>query len=94
VSAVINESHTTAIWERILCAETGSLAPEQARYFLTLRVPQADRERVNDLSAKARAGTLTADEEAELDEYLLVDSFLTSLKAKARISLQQVAGLD
>ncbi len=90
MSAIASESRTTAIWERILCPETGGLTPEQARAFLALRVPQSDRDRVNELSAKARAGTLTEEEEAELDEYLLVDSFLTSLKAKARISLQQV----
>lgn len=89
MSAIATERRTTAIWERILCPETGDLTAEQAKVFLGLKVPQADRNRANELSAKARAGTLTEDETAELEEYLLVDSLLISLKAKARISLQK-----
>jgi len=44
------------------------------------------------LLAKDQDEALTADERAELDEYLRDDAFLSALKSKARLSLK-LAGL-
>ena len=59
-----------------------------ARHILDLDFPPADHKRYEELSAKAQQGTLTATEEAELDEYLDVNDLLTIMKAKAYISLK------
>jgi hypothetical protein len=42
---------------------------------------------MNALSAKARAGTLTDDENEELDNYLRVGDLLAILQSKARRSI-------
>jgi hypothetical protein len=52
------------------------------------RVEQ-DRARMEALAEKARAGTLTTEEQVELDAYERVGHFLSLLKSKARISLSQ-----
>ena len=79
----------TAIWARLFQAETTNVTPEAARYLLSIRFPAADEERVDELSAKARAGTLTEAETQELDSYLHVGSLLAVLQSKARQFLQR-----
>ena len=51
-----------------------------------------DRRRVDELSAKAREGTLSEAERAEMEEYVRVDRELGVLQSKARLSLKR-AGL-
>ena len=79
----------TAIWARLFQAERAEVTPEVARYLLAIKFPDADEERVNELSAKARAGTLTEAETQELDSYLHVGSLLAVLQSKARQFLKQ-----
>jgi hypothetical protein len=76
------------IWSRTIEPENGNWSAEAARAFLSLKLPAADVERVNDLSTKAREGTLTPEESRELDNYLNVGRALELLKAKARLSLR------
>jgi hypothetical protein len=76
------------IWSRTIRPEIGDLSPMTAREFLRWHLSDTDEERVRDLSNKANAGTLTAEEESELDFYLNVARALEFLKAKARLSLQ------
>lgn len=59
-----------------------------AREFLRWHLTEADPQRIGDLSGRANAGTLSAEEENELDFYLNVARALEFLKAKARLSLQ------
>jgi hypothetical protein len=79
------------IWNRTIQPQNGNFPPEAARALLNLTLSPADVERVNDLSAKARAGTLAESEERELDNYLNVGRALELLKAKARLSLYRPA---
>jgi hypothetical protein len=53
---------------------------------------QADKNRMRELSAKARAGTLTANEEAEAGKYELVGHLLNIKQSKARRSLKNRRG--
>ena len=72
--------------------ETDTICPpEAARALLGMKLSSADVERVNELSAKAREGTLTEAEGRELDNYLNVGRALELLKTKARASLQRTA---
>jgi hypothetical protein len=73
--------------ERLIQSPGGHLAPEVARAVLQWRFAEFDQARVADLSAKARAGALSADEQGELDWYLLLGDFLTILQSKARMAL-------
>jgi hypothetical protein len=79
------------IWSRAIRPEIGDLSTEAAREWLRLRLSEADAERVRELSSKANAGTLTADEDRELEQYLNVGRTLEFLKAKARLSLRDAA---
>jgi hypothetical protein len=77
-----------AIIEALIQPAEGDLAPEAARYFLSLKFTDAQKDRFDELSAKARAGTLTQPEREEADEFLSTETLLIVLKAKARRSLR------
>ncbi len=81
-----------AIWQRLLRPERAGLAPAAARALLDLTLDEEDRERLNELSQKAHEGTLTSDEETELEGYRRVGYLLDLLHAKARNALHAVCG--
>jgi hypothetical protein len=91
-SAASTSNTEAAILARIIRAGEDTLAPEVARYLLSMRLTQGDEERVNELSAKAQTGSLSTAEEQELDSYLHVGLLLGVLQAKARGLLQQEPG--
>ena len=70
------------IWMRIIHPNQ-ALTPRVARAILRLSFPESDRIRMHELSAKARAGSLTADEDSEMDNFERVGSILSILKSKA-----------
>ncbi len=74
---------------RTIQPEEGNLPIEAARSILNFQLSQADRERVNELAAKARAGILMPEERAELDEYERIACLLELMQSKARLSLMQ-----
>ena len=76
-----------AIFSRVLESEKPMLSPEAARSILALDFNKADRDCMNALAAKARAGTLTNDENEELENYLRVGDLLAIMQSKARRSL-------
>jgi hypothetical protein len=76
------------IWLRILHPER-ELPPRVARAILGLSFPQSEVARMRELSAKARAGTLTPEEDAEMDAIERVGSILSTLKSKARLVLKR-----
>ncbi len=69
--------------------ELGGLSIDAARSILAIRLPPEDRDRVDELAAKARSGELTEDERAELDEYERLTAVVEMMQAKARLSLNQ-----
>jgi len=77
-----------AILNRVLEPDKRSLPPEAARALLALDFNQADKDRMRQLSAKAREGTLSPDEQAEADSYERVGHFLGIVRSKARRSLK------
>ena len=78
-----------AIWERVFVPDPRRITPDQARYLLDARFPQADLDRINELSAKANEGTLEPDEKVELERYVHVGHLLSILKAKIRGRLKK-----
>ena len=78
-----------AILTRVIAPNDPTLSPIVARALLELKFGDADLQKMGELAGKARAGTLTSDEQILLDGYERVSSFLGLLKSKARRSLQQ-----
>jgi hypothetical protein len=79
------------IWGRAIRPDVGDLSLEAARELLRLRLSDHDVQRVNELSARANAGTISAAESVELDHSLNVGRTLEFIKAKDRISLHDGA---
>jgi hypothetical protein len=77
-----------ALWERAIQFE-GGLSPTAARALLKVRFAARDLERMRELSAKARAGSLTPREEQEADAYERLGCLLDILHSKARRALAQ-----
>jgi hypothetical protein len=86
-SALSPSKTASAIWGRIVKPGQADLAPELARAILKLDFGAEDRRRVDELSEKARDGTLDPEERAELEEYIRVGNELAVLQSKARVSL-------
>ncbi len=80
----------TAILSRVLEPDKPTLPLETAQYLLTLDFGAADKERMRQLSAKARAGTLTPEEQVEIDNYEQVGHLLNILQSKARRSIKSL----
>jgi hypothetical protein len=71
------------VWMRILHPDK-EMSPQVARAILGLSFPKADVTRMRELSAKARGGTLSSEEDAEMDNFERAGSILSVLKSKAR----------
>ena len=83
-SQVLTRNTEAAILARVIEADEFEITPDVARYLLSMQLPDADRERVDELSAKARSGSLTETEAAELDSYLHIGSLLGVMQSRAR----------
>ena len=81
------DHHESAILSRVIDPQRPGFTAEGARSILTLTFGSDDVARMNELSEKASDGTLTADEQDELDCYERVGHLLAILQAKARQSL-------
>jgi hypothetical protein len=83
-SQVITSNTEAAILARVIEADQGAVTPDVARYLLSMQLPRTDKDRVDELSAKARDGSLTEGETAELDSYLHIGRLLAVMQSRAR----------
>lgn len=79
----------TEILARAIGPMDGRMPLEAARAFLSIRLDPSDEQRVNELASKARDGSLSDEERAELDEYEHVAALLELLQSKARLALKR-----
>lgn len=77
-----------AIWERVIQFDDPP-SPTAARALLKLQFPATDRARMSELAAKARAGTLTPDEERQAEAYEQLGCLLDIVHSKARRILKR-----
>ncbi len=84
---------STAMLEQIADLDAKSISPETARHLLELAFTRSHQEQVDALSQKAREGSLTSTERAELDEFIRVADLLAILQSRARQALKS-AGLS
>jgi hypothetical protein len=68
-----------------------ALSVAAARTILHLEFPAEDKERMHELAAKARDGSLTAAEQEEIRNYERVGNLLALMKSKARQRLKSAA---
>src|SRR5438105_3990113 len=87
-AASMTDTSEAAIFSRVLEPGKPTLSPQAASSILQLDFSQADRRRMDSLSAKSRKGTLTSEENTELENYINVNHLLTIMQSKARRSLQ------
>ena len=89
LAGMVVEESEVGILSRVLDAQLGNLPRETARSWLALTLPEADRRRLEDLSAKAKEDALSADEAALLEDYLHMGRLIDLMQSKARLSLAQ-----
>lgn len=92
MSTSTTENAEATILSRVIAAETPTLSPAVASELLKWGFGESDKHRMADLAAKARAGTLSEEEHAEIESYERVSSFLGLVKSKARRSLNVASG--
>jgi hypothetical protein len=79
--------NSTTLFRRVIEPESGTLAPDVARYVRGLDFKADDHARFEDLSAKAQEGTLSTQEREELEGFVHIDSLLAIMRLKAERSL-------
>lgn len=83
-----NTDREFAIWERVLIPDLRRITADQARYLLQESFPQSDLDRINELSIRADDGTLTNEEQQELERYIHVGHVLSIVKGMLRGELK------
>jgi hypothetical protein len=78
-----------AIFGRVLEPEKATLDIAAAKAIINLDFKQADKDRMRELLAKAKKGTLLAAEQVEIDNYERVGHMLSLMKSKARRTLKR-----
>ena len=78
----------TSVFKRLLDNWHVQMAPTFAKKILTMGFGQADQDRMADLAERNQDGSLTAEEKAELMEYVSAGHLLARLHAQARMALK------
>lgn len=87
--SVVLERSFADVWERAVQPGNADLPRDAADFFLKVSFAAQDRERMNELAAKARTGSLSSEESGELEKYMQMGWFLDLMKSKARLSLKK-----
>jgi hypothetical protein len=80
------------IWDRTVESSWDDLGPAGADAILSPRFRQADLDRMNELGEIARQGSLSTEQQIELDPYARVGRMVAVLQSKARMSLRRSRG--
>jgi len=75
------------ILKHVVKPRQGNLPRVLAEYLLTLDFSSSAQKRHAALSRKAQSGKLTKKERDELEDMLTLNTFLTVIQSKARVSL-------
>jgi hypothetical protein len=78
----------------VLEADHVAFSMPAARAILGFGFDAADKDRMRELSAKAKQGTLTAEEQAVLNNCETVGHMLSLMKSKARRSLKLAGAIN
>lgn len=89
--ALFTTDYDSQIWARVILPQAPTMSRAAAEAILRFDFQESDHQRMSELVAKARAGTMTTEEAAEAAGYGRVSSILGYLKSKARVSLRSAA---
>lgn len=78
----------TAILGRSIDLGVTRMSPEVAEFLLSMELAEDDRQRLQELAAKARQEALSEADEAALEEYRRAGRLMEMMKLKARIVLK------
>lgn len=81
----------TDSYDAILAGLQADLSPQAAEGLLAFGFSDAQRQRMTELAARARAGQLSEEERAEASNYEQVSSLLGILQSRARMALNRSA---
>jgi hypothetical protein len=82
---------TSQLLDRLLEPVGRCLSEEAARELASLRADAEAQARVSELAEKCNEGTLSAEERAEYESYVMAASIVAILQAKARARLNGTA---
>jgi hypothetical protein len=82
-------SSDAAILARVIDPQQSGLSSEVAQSMLKWEFEDADRRRMAELAEKAREGTLSQEEETEIDGFIRVGNLISLIHAQAKLSLQR-----
>ena len=91
-SQILSPNREAAIWARLIQAQKGELSSAAAEFLLSIDFEESDRQRMQTLAERSEAGTLTADEQAEIARY--VQTVEPLLRRTATIELDGQASID
>lgn len=83
------QTNASAVVARAIEASSRVWSPEAAKALLSIRLSPADVARMNELAAKAQAGTFSAGENIEIEAYRSASRMLEILKLHARLALNR-----
>ncbi len=78
-----------AIFSRLIKADGDEMSRELARYILTLGFDEEDQARMDDLADRNQGGSLSSEEQEELQNYVKAGHLVALLHSKARKSLKR-----
>jgi hypothetical protein len=87
--SIVSGSSEGAIFSRVLEPDQATLPVAAAKAILTFGFSEADQDRMRELAAKVREGTLSPDEQTEINNYERVGHILSLMKLKANRSLKK-----
>ncbi len=76
----------SSIFERLL------MSPESAQGILSIHFSAADEQKMRELMEKNNQGTIAPEEQAEMEAFRQIGSFLAIVQAKARLQLKSSNG--
>jgi uncharacterized protein YnzC (UPF0291/DUF896 family) len=85
----MSQNNEALILKRILSAKNNDLTKSAADFMRDVDFEGDDISRMNELSEKARLGTLSDDELTEAKEYQRVADMIAIFRSKARSALKQ-----
>jgi hypothetical protein len=83
MNTITIENNQANILARAIDCHIDGLSAEVAQFIVSLSLAQDDEARMSELAEKAREGHLTANEEAELEEFRRCGRLMEMLKLKA-----------
>ena len=87
-ATTITPDPSAKIWQRVVELR-GDILPSAARALLKIGFSDCDHALMDELSAKAQAGTLTAQEQTVLDTFERLGCLLDIVHSKARQALKK-----